>query len=93
MNEQEMPACKIFDLGETEEENECDMEIEELSEDDDDDDRWKTTDADRWCKKFEEQQRKEESFNSWWKLFQDEGSEFCVVNGLGGPTIAGCLFC
>src|SRR6218665_2875823 len=34
------------------------------------------------AKKFEEEQKSDESLKTWWKLAEDKHSEFCVVNGL-----------
>jgi len=33
-------------------------------------------------KKFEEEQKSDESLKAWWKLAEDKQSEFCIVNGL-----------
>ena len=33
-------------------------------------------------RKFEEEQKSDESLKAWWKLAEDKQSEFCVVNGL-----------
>src|SRR6218665_1864941 len=34
------------------------------------------------AEKFEEEQKSDESLKAWWKLAEDNQSEFCVVNGL-----------
>ena len=80
MNEQEMAACKNGNLNETKEDNECDVYIGDLFEQDEKDEEQQMQIAD--AKKFEEQQRQDESLKAWWKLAPDKESEFCVVNGL-----------
>ena len=32
------------------------------------------------AKKFEEEQKNDESLKAWWKLAEDKQSELCVVN-------------
>src|SRR5688572_23959433 len=80
MSEQEMAACKNGNLNETKEDNECDVEIADLFQEDEKDEEQQMQIAD--AKKFEEQQRQDESLKAWWNLAQDKESEFCVVNGL-----------
>src|SRR6188768_1963864 len=80
MSEQEMAACKNGNLNETKEDNECDVAIGDLFEEDEKDEEQQMQIAD--AKKFEEQQRQDESLKAWWNLAPDKESEFCVVNGL-----------
>ena len=80
INKQEMAACKNDDLNETTKDNESDVEVAELFKEDGKDEGLQMQIVD--AKKFEEQQRNDESLKSWWRQAQEKESEFCVVNGL-----------
>src|SRR5688572_10771461 len=79
-NKQEMAACKNDNLNEMTKDNEGDVDVAELFKEGEKDEGIQLQIID--AKKFEEQQRKDETLKLWWKLAREKDSEFCVVNGL-----------
>src|SRR6218665_645115 len=81
---QENDACESDNLLESEDSDEGvrdkRLPIASLFEEAEEDEEQMMQKAD--AKKFEEEQKSDESLKTWWKLAEDKHSEFCVVNGL-----------